>query len=56
MIPFFRGENAANKKGFGLGLSIVDRIVSLHKGRVTYQPLGDDRNVFSITLRNFQEQ
>lgn len=56
MIPFFRGENAVNKKGFGLGLSIVDRIVSLHKGRVTCQPLGADRNVFSITLRNFQEQ
>ncbi|MDD2791990.1 MAG: ATP-binding protein [Sediminibacterium sp.] len=55
MIPFFRGENASNKKGFGLGLSIVDRIVSLHKGRVKYRPLGADRNVFSITLRNFQE-
>ncbi|HJV19345.1 MAG TPA: HAMP domain-containing sensor histidine kinase [Sediminibacterium sp.] len=51
MIPFFRGENAANKKGFGLGLSIIDRIVSLHKGKVAYEPAGKDLNIFSVTLK-----
>lgn len=56
MIPFFRGENAANKKGFGLGLSIIDRIVALHKGRVAYRPAGKDMNVFSVTLKNHQVQ
>ena len=38
-IPFFRGENAQQKKGFGLGLSIVKRIIVLHKGIISYSSL-----------------
>lgn len=50
MIPFFRGENATNSKGFGLGLSIVQRIISVHRGSLGYVPLYDDTNRFTITL------
>jgi signal transduction histidine kinase len=34
--PFFRGENATSKKGFGLGLSICQRIIEIHHGKITY--------------------
>jgi len=32
--PFFRGGNADDIKGFGLGLPLAKRIVSLHKGEI----------------------
>ena len=47
-IPFFRGENSVHKKGFGLGLSIVQRIVSLHKGSIRYTAVNDRVNRFSL--------
>jgi signal transduction histidine kinase len=49
-IPFFRGENSLNKKGFGLGLSIVQRIINLHKGSISYQPIQDNINRFTVYL------
>lgn len=35
-IPFFRASNSTQKKGFGLGLNIIQRIVTLHKGSIGY--------------------
>ncbi len=52
MTPFFRGGNALKTKGYGLGLSIVDRFISIHKGTVTYTPVHNDSNRFTITLEN----
>jgi len=49
-IPFFRGENSVNKKGFGLGLSIVQRIVYVHNGSISYQAVGSDTNRFTLYL------
>ncbi len=50
MSAFFRGENAAMTKGFGLGLSIVQRILAVHHGKLRYTPLYDDMNRFTVTL------
>jgi signal transduction histidine kinase len=47
-IPFFRGENSINKKGFGLGLSIVQRIINLHKGSIRYDALAGNINRFTV--------
>jgi len=49
-VPFFRGENAVAKKGYGLGLSIVNRIVQLHKGHVAYETALPDINRFILTF------
>lgn len=49
-IPFFRGQNSTNKKGYGLGLSIVQRIVSVHKGFIHYTPIHDNINRFTIYM------
>jgi signal transduction histidine kinase len=49
-FPFFRGENAQNKKGFGLGLSIVKRIAELHKGSINYQAIDPEINHFTLIL------
>ena len=49
-IPFFRGDNSTNKKGFGLGLSIVQRILSLHKASVKYEAIVPNINRFTVSF------
>jgi signal transduction histidine kinase len=52
MQPFYRGKNAlnANTKGFGLGLSIVNRILFAHHGIVSYDSPSPQTNQFTVTL------
>jgi signal transduction histidine kinase len=33
--PFYRSDKTANIKGYGIGLSLVDRIIKLHKGTIS---------------------
>jgi signal transduction histidine kinase len=47
--PFYRGKNSAGQKGYGLGLSIVKRVVELHKGKLTYQKQ-NNLNLFILQL------
>ncbi len=35
--PFYRGKNAIQIKGSGIGLSLTDKVVNLHKGDLTIQ-------------------
>ncbi len=51
-IPFFRGQNSSSKKGFGLGLAIVQRIMVVHNGRIYYEPIGDNINRFTTVFPN----
>ncbi len=52
MEPFFRGKNAidANAKGFGLGLSIVTRILIAHHAKIEYQSPSSNHNQFTVVL------
>lgn len=52
MQPFYRGKNAlnTNTKGFGLGLSIVSRILFAHHGMVEYDAPTQQSNRFTVTL------
>jgi two-component system, OmpR family, sensor histidine kinase ArlS len=35
--PFYRGSGTGSSRGFGLGLSLAERIISLHKGTIIVQ-------------------
>lgn len=48
--PFYRGRNAGDIRGFGLGLALSQRIIALHKGRVQVQSDKINGTVFTLTF------
>jgi two-component system, OmpR family, sensor histidine kinase ArlS len=48
--PFYRVEESRATPGFGLGLSLAERIVKLHKGSIEIQSKKGQGSVFSIHL------
>jgi signal transduction histidine kinase len=48
--PFFRGTITSGQQGSGLGLSLTERIISLHKGHVQVLYTGSNGTCFRINL------
>ena len=48
--PFYRGSGTGASRGFGLGLSLAQRIISLHKGTILVQSDRDSGTLFTIEL------
>ncbi|SEO72392.1 Signal transduction histidine kinase [Flavobacterium sp. CF108] len=46
--PFMRGKNSKGTSGFGLGLRIVNRILTLHKSFITYSIPNSKENLFQL--------
>ena len=46
--PFMRGKNSKGTSGFGLGLRIVQRILTLHKATITYSIPDINTNLFQL--------
>jgi two-component system heavy metal sensor histidine kinase CusS len=50
--PFFRSRQAADQvRGYGVGLSLVERIVRLHGGQIGVQSGAETGTLFQVTLR-----
>jgi signal transduction histidine kinase len=47
---FFRGENSKGKSGFGLGLILVKKIITLHDAQVLYKSKGNNQNHFIVSF------
>ncbi len=48
--PFYRSSNAEGKSGVGLGLTLTQRIIRLHKGEITTTSDAEHGTVFTILL------
>jgi signal transduction histidine kinase len=48
--PFYRSHQTANMRGYGVGLSLVERIIRLHQGRVGVSSAVGNLTEFSIEL------
>ena len=46
--PFMRGKNSNGTSGFGLGLRIVQRILTLHKATIVYSVPNKNTNLFQL--------
>lgn len=47
---FFRGSNSQGKIGFGLGLVLAKKIVTLHSGTIAYYSTSNNLNTFKVTF------
>ena len=47
---FKRGSNARNTKGHGVGLSLTQKIINLHKGKISVQSSENEGTTFTIIL------
>jgi signal transduction histidine kinase len=54
--PFYRSGNIGQAKGFGLGLALAKRIISLHKGNIEVQSDLISGTIFTITLPGMGRQ
>ncbi len=46
--PFYRSKNVLNSEGHGVGLSLVEKIVSLHNGTVSVKSVLTEGTVFTL--------
>ncbi|QEC52611.1 signal transduction histidine kinase [Anseongella ginsenosidimutans] len=46
--PFFRASNVRNIKGFGIGLPLAYKIMSLHGGRIRVESVENEGTVFEL--------
>ena len=50
--PFYRSRYTSSFNGHGIGLSIVERIVKIHNGRLTVKSTKDEGSVFHVNIPN----
>ena len=48
--PFYRAKNAANLKGHGIGLSLIQKIVKLHKGDIQIESRKGEGTTVRVSL------
>lgn len=48
---FFRGKNARNQQGFGLGLVLAKRIFAIHNTVIKYYSKGKSENIFEVKMK-----
>ncbi|MFI5221419.1 MAG: ATP-binding protein [Bacteroidia bacterium] len=53
--PFYRGNDTRNIAGYGIGLSLVKRIIELHNGTIEVKSVQGVGTTFTVLLPGFDE-
>ena len=48
--PFYRSHTVLQQKGYGMGLSLVQHIIQLHKGEIKVENIGNNEVLFTLVL------
>ena len=48
--PFYRSKNVISTKGHGIGLPLVEKIITLHKGKITIKSEVMKGSTFTLSL------
>lgn len=48
--PFFRGENKGFTQGNGIGMALVKRVITLHKGQIEIHSVVGEGTIFTVQL------
>jgi signal transduction histidine kinase len=48
--PFYRGKNGRQTEGFGIGLSLVSKIIKLHNGRISVTSIPQTKTCFTVEI------
>ena len=51
--PFYRSRQTADVRGYGVGLSLVARIIRLHNGEISVRSQAGEPTLFSLALPRF---
>ena len=49
--PFYRSDNTAKVKGYGIGLPLAEKIIAIHQGTLELESILGETTVASVTLR-----
>lgn len=49
-VPFYRGENGWSTQGYGIGMALTQKIITLHKGSIEVNSQVGDGTVFTVEL------
>ncbi|AQG79531.1 sensor histidine kinase [Spirosoma montaniterrae] len=51
--PFYRADSTATTEGHGIGLALTQRIIDLHRGKISVQSVINEGTTFQITLPTY---
>jgi signal transduction histidine kinase len=49
--PFYRSDNTAKVKGYGIGLPLAEKIFAIHQGTLELESIPGETTVASVTLK-----
>lgn len=54
--PFFRSDATKSIQGYGIGLSLVSKIIRIHKGEIKFEPASEQGTIVTVTFNSIKKR